>query len=372
MSQRIGRNALCPCQSGLKFKRCCGRNPPPRFQPGMGMTDADAQRLFAAGRAATPHGQLVPSVVHKGRRFRFVGHQVYWRPPTQTFHEFLLDIVKETVGKRWYMGQVGLPTDERHQILRWFRSHAQRSRSVVGNELYRDGEAWGAAPTGDELALATLGYDLILRHHGALPQSIVGRLTSHREFQGARYEIAIAATFVRAGLKVQFIEDMTAKHAEFVATDEATGVAIEVETKSRHRSGVLHQPGVIDETRALRGDVEDLVNEGFAQASGGRPFMLFVDVNVPPVPGIPFHERAWFQDVWASMQAMGEPSAARPDEFNGLFFTSFPFHWEGSDIATLASPLSVISQAPRHPLPDEVVGRVVRSIQEYGKIPREV
>jgi hypothetical protein len=44
------------------------------------------------------------------------------------------------------MGQVGLPPARRHQILRWFMSHAERSRAVVGNELYRDGEAYDAAP----------------------------------------------------------------------------------------------------------------------------------------------------------------------------------------------------------------------------------
>jgi hypothetical protein len=200
-----------------------------------------------------------------------------------------------------------------------------------------------------------LGFDLIhLRHQRALPHDLVHRLTSHREFQGARYEIAIAATFVRAGFKVDFIEDETRKHPEFVATDPALSVQIEVETKSRHRAGILHQPGALDEARALRGDVEGLVNEGLAQASGRRPFMLFVDVNVLPVPGIPFHERAWFQDVWASMQALSEPTAARPDGFNGLFFTSFPFHSEGSGVATLAGPMSECASVVDHRHPPSV------------------
>jgi len=26
LTQKIGRNAKCPCGSGLKFKKCCGRN----------------------------------------------------------------------------------------------------------------------------------------------------------------------------------------------------------------------------------------------------------------------------------------------------------------------------------------------------------
>jgi hypothetical protein len=100
------------------------------------MRDAYAQRFIAATQGAgAQHGQLVPSVIHMGYRFRAVGNRVYWRPPTETFPEFLLHIVKETVGKRWYMGQVGLPPAERHQVLRWFTSQAEHSRVVINNEL---------------------------------------------------------------------------------------------------------------------------------------------------------------------------------------------------------------------------------------------
>jgi hypothetical protein len=193
------------------------------------------QGLLAAKQAVGGQpGQLVPSLIHRGYRIRAVGNRIYWRPLTQTFHEFLLDILKETVGKKWYMGQVGLPPNQHHQIYRWLVSLARHTDSVVGNEACRDGEVWGSAPTGDVLAVATLGYDLLhLQHYRVLPQRVVDRLTSRQGFQGALYEIAIAASFVRAGFSVQFIDDDTAtKHAEFIATDPGTGLSIEVETRA--------------------------------------------------------------------------------------------------------------------------------------------
>jgi uncharacterized protein YchJ len=37
-THEIPRNAPCPCGSGIKFKRCCGRGTPPRLHPSNRMT----------------------------------------------------------------------------------------------------------------------------------------------------------------------------------------------------------------------------------------------------------------------------------------------------------------------------------------------
>lgn len=351
--------------------RPCLERPP---AVGMGATDQNAfEMATAVHRAEQQHGQLVPSIIHQGHRIRAVGNLIHRRPPTETFHEFLVNIVKWTVGEGWYKAQLALPEGERHQILRWIVSHGERTRTIVGDDRFRDGDAYVAPPTGDGLSLVMLGYDLLhLQHRGDLPQSLVKRLKNRAEFQGALYEIAIAATFVRAHFTVKFIDDKRKKHPEFIARDPGTAARVAVETKSRRRAGVLHETGEIDEARALRGDVEHLLNEAFEQAPGDCPFMIFVDVNVPPVPGIPFHERAWFQDVWAAVQALGEPTPEKPDTFNALVLTTFPFRWEGANPATLAEAVSMLPMHTRHPLPQEVVGRIVSAIQDYGHFPREM
>ncbi len=349
-------------------------DPTAEIPGGHGADDPKAAALVAAvGRAGQQHGQLVPSIIHQGHRIRVVRNQIYRLRPTETFHEFLINIVKWIVGEPWYKDQLALPAAERHQALHWIVAQAERCRMYVGDDRFKDGDAYAIPPTGDELSLIALGYDLLhLQHRGDLPPPLVERLKNRAEFQGALYEIAIAATFVRAGLEIKFIHDKSKKHPEFLAHDRGTGIQIAVEAKSRRRPGVLHEPGEIDEVKALRGDVENLANEAFAQAPGGCPFMIFIDVNVPPVPGIPFHERAWFQDVWAAMQALQAPTPEKPADFNGLFLTTFPFHWEGVKPATFAEAVSMIPAYPRYPVPAEVMGRIVRAMQTYGTIPDEV
>jgi hypothetical protein len=375
MARRIGGNAQCPCGSGFKFKTCCGKKPLPRFPVGEGI-DLNDPRVVAmtsaVQRAGPQHGRLVPSMIFNGQRVRAVGSTIYWTKPTQTFHEFLIDFVKWTVGRGWYMAQLGLPADQRHQIMQWITSQADHSRRLFGDGLFTRGATVSTAPTGDELSLAALGYDLVhLCHGGGLPPSLVDRLRNRNEFQGALYEIAVAGLCARAGLEIDFIEDRRRKHPEFIARDPGTGVRMAVEAKSRRRAGNLHEEGDIDEAKALRGDVENLISEAMGQASGVDPFMIFVDVNVPPVPGVPLQERAWFHDVWASMQSLPTASPQRPEEFNGLFLTTFPFHWEGKKPATPAENLSVIPEYPRHPIPFDVVGRIIAAVQSYGAIPPE-
>jgi hypothetical protein len=84
------------------------------------------------------------------------------------------------------------------------------------------------------------------------------RLRDRDQFQGARYEIAIAAIFARLDCEIRFIdEDETLrgkKRVELVATHRPSGQSIAVEAKSRHRAGVINVEGERDNEDPLRGD----------------------------------------------------------------------------------------------------------------------
>jgi hypothetical protein len=108
------------------------------------------------------------------------------------------------------------------------------------------------------------------------------RLRNYDGFQGARYEIAIAAAFVKCGFEIEWIEDKAVKHPEFIARNPLTREEVAVETKSRHRSGVLHQPGTMPPPEELRADVDRLYREALQQDQSNRPFAIFLDVNLPP------------------------------------------------------------------------------------------
>ena len=76
-------------------------------------------------------------------------------------------------------------------------------------------------PTGNVQSLLCLAYDVYsVMHCGELPASSVERLKDRDNFQGARYEIAIAAIFVRVGFNIEWIEDKQNKHCEFIATNK--------------------------------------------------------------------------------------------------------------------------------------------------------
>lgn len=105
---------------------------------------------------------------------------------------------------------------------------------------------------------------------------------------------------------------------------------------------------------------------------GDRPFMVFVVLNVPIIPGIPVQERAWFRDVWKFMQSLGAPTADRPDEFTAIVLTNFSYHFDGARPAGGGEHLCVVSKYPRHQLPEELLGRIMAAVAAYEQIPAKV
>ena len=124
-----------------------------------------------------------------------------------------------------------------------------------------DGVSTGHTLTGPAKAYQCFGYDLYwLQLVHKLPDSVIERLKDFRAFQGARYEVLIAAIFARAGFEIEWIDDNKAsgKHPEFIATHKVTGKKVGVETKSRQRPGAMNYIGTVSPETHLKGDVFDL------------------------------------------------------------------------------------------------------------------
>ncbi|KAK9329546.1 hypothetical protein V1520DRAFT_379142 [Lipomyces starkeyi] len=137
----------------------------------------------------------------------------------------------KTLGKESFEQQLLLPIKNQNAIVRW--------RHTL---------------TGPAKVYQCLGYDLYwLQLVHRLPESLIERLKELRAFQGARYEVLIAAVFARAGFEIEWIDDTNAagKHPEFIATHKNTNKKVGVKTKSRRRP------------------------------EGEIPFLIFIDPNVP-------------------------------------------------------------------------------------------
>jgi len=160
----------------------------------------------------------------------------------------------------------------------------------------------------------------------------VNRLKLKEQFQGARYETYVAAAFVRGGFDVELEDegDRQTTHCEFTATHQATGAKYSVEAKSRHRPGLLGQPGSPKPFDEIKADVSTLIARALRKRADYER-VIFIDVNVPPQESSIF-EAEWFVKVASQLELLEagqRPDNPLPAAF--VFFTNHPYHYVGAD-----------------------------------------
>src|SRR3989344_5525359 len=161
--QKLGRNDPCPCGSGKKYKKChygyynkSGQAMPP---PGLLEVAEKLKNLplepfekggFLTGRPFIDH-------VFKEQRFRAVGNRVYKRPLNETFHEFLLDTLAESLGRKWLHDEFQKPLGDSHTLAIWYKEvveQMQDKESVAENP-----KVFSIKNTGNIRTLLSIAYD---------------------------------------------------------------------------------------------------------------------------------------------------------------------------------------------------------------------
>ena len=202
-----------------------------------------------------------------------------------------------------------------------------------------------------------------------LPDALVKRLRHRDQFQGARYELGVAAIFARLDCHLTFLEDPSSKHPEFIATFRLTGAKVSVEAKSRHRPGVFHMEGDKNEEEATRGDVRGLFKRALTQDPGDLPFMIFIDINAPAVSGRKLLDSPWFADVRNLLDNYGAPTPESPDPFVALILTNFAHHYQEGVAATRGEYVTVWPRYTRDELDPQLRSRLEVALANYGKVP---
>jgi hypothetical protein len=250
------------------------------------MTDNSIERPAQESTgSAAPSIDLPPlpeypnlQALYQGHRVRLVGGQFFLRPPEETLHEFLIRLLLIT------LQEVAKPHKlnslcRQHEIRRCFRAYRawKRANATAENEVVG---GWVAPPTGDVFSLLTLANDIyLLRKSRNLCVETIQRLLTFQEFQGARYEIAVAAIFARLGYRIDYFPtNLPEKHPEFLAIHRTAGVTIAVEAKSRRRPGVLHEAGKTDLEAASQGDIDNLFHDAMKQIPQDKPAIVFIDL----------------------------------------------------------------------------------------------
>lgn len=380
MSQKIGRNDPCPCGSAKKYKRCCidkKANFPTQEELMHMFHEIELKKLIQKEKLKSL-GILINCInplIHLGHKVWIIGRRLYYnRPRNETFHEFIVFVLQVTLGKEWFDAEAQKPKIEQHHIFRCFVEHGEWSRrngNIPENQVNET--IWGAKPDGWSIELLSLAFDVAsLQHTEKLPNQLINSLKDFNEYQGARYEIMVAAVFARLGFDIVFFDAKKrgAKHCEFIATHRESGFKIAVEAKSRHRAGVLHQEGIKNDQKILKGDIGTLFNQAMQKDEVGKmPFAVFVDVNTPNIEDKELFEKKWSKGIEKFLRLTGVPTPTNPDLFSVAHFTNFSYHYQQDGLARSGEHFAVRPLFPKYPVPQPFLDMIQLALNNYGRIP---
>jgi hypothetical protein len=244
MRNKIGRNQPCPCGSGLKYKRCCGRirNADIASTP---MPKIDSRNIWERHRAderiretQQGLGRPIISTKFQGHQVVAVGNKLYFSKKWKTVIDFLGDYIIKILGSDWGNSEIAKPLEERHTIMQWYDALCKYQRETIK----KPGEVYSFTVTGLVACYLGLAYNLyLLDHNVELQTRLVRRLKDQANFQGAYYELIIAGILICAGFTLT-LEDETdpkLKHCEFAAISKKTGKKYWVEAKMKSVDGLL-------------------------------------------------------------------------------------------------------------------------------------
>jgi hypothetical protein len=396
--QKIGRNDLCPCGNGKKFKKCHGassasQNPPPSVSP------IQVTKITVHPMNTVPPGVLAKAMDnireherHEQERFRryglvrpeiaaeyhgykfvAIGNKLLYMPKDKC--RFLTDVLLEYVPKlferEWFENEIAESPNERHPVMQW----RIRGMNYMKSQPRLPDGSYAGMPTGPLMAYLTFAYDLyVVAHNSRLDQRLVDRLKQKDQFQGARHELFAEATCLRAGFQIEHEneEDRSSRHAEFTATHLATGQTISVEAKSKHRPGVLGQAGTPQPSHDLNLRFGYLLRDAVAK-NPARPLVVFLDMNMPfeaanrflgPQPPHPF--------IMRTLNQMRKEHGGK-DPITQLVMTNHPSHYtKDLEIAHRPHVLSQISLIPLKPARMEALMAINDATNLYGNIPQEL
>ena len=380
---KVGANERCPCGSGRKYKKCCRDMddqtaevsiPVPEQLDGIG-------KVIRAAQLEMKQSPYRPPEYHElelgGQKFRIVGRGVYDQPHSGQLADIIIEHLKtQVLGTPWIEEEGRKSPDQQHIVMRWLSAWNDLRRR--GQELAKQRRTQTYSPlSGEAQELLALADDVarVLQVEKRLPKKLRVRLLNRNEFQGARYELAIAATFIRTNFKIDWIDDTTGpantrgKRCDFIATHNITGETIAVETKSRRRRGRLHEVGEATDPEQLSADVYNLYKEAIEQNPDDRSFAIFIDVNLPHQPTRPGMDKTWASEVLEIQKKYGASNPQNPAPFSFVFFTNFAWHFRGSEIAHTPEHIFSFIPGAAHQISQKTFDAIGRSISRYGALP---
>jgi uncharacterized protein YchJ len=388
-AMRVGRNDLCPCGSGKKFKKCHLAEPlivpilesqnPSRspLPPHIWARIEERTRLehLQEQERIGKYGNVRPTVHlpdHQGYRLVVVRNRVYWSKNWKFFTDFLFEYGLLLFGKEWFDQQNAAQPADQHPLFRW----RKMAFAFMQRQPQQPDGSFIALPNGAMAACNNFYYDLyIVDDNSLLDDDLMGRLRHRDQFQGAMYELFVEATCLRAGFTIvrENEKDPSRRHVEFMAVHKSTGQHVLVEAKSRHRPGVIGQPGAKQTSPDFR--FRKLINAA-VEKEPKNPLALFVDTNLPPVRAQRFYTPESMNPITPSKAIAALLERIRRDyhgvdPYNLLVMSNHPQHYGEDDTVAPGNHFSgYISRQNRVPVYHELaLFDLINAANLYGNVP---
>jgi hypothetical protein len=234
----------------------------------------------AASSQSLSHGATPPSAttIFQGKRIVSAGPHLFQIDVEESWYGFLYGLLIEQLGSNWFDEENAKPDGGRHILVEWYRDICRRERDGNGHFTRFDLEN----DVGTTLAFRAIAYDAFcMMQELNLPPKLIERLKHPDQFEGARYELWVAATLARAGFSIEFADedDRSSKHGEGIATHKETGKTYWIEAKRKHRPFFDYLQALIDKL-ALKVDAKLVAAAMQKPAENDR--LIFIDVNRPP------------------------------------------------------------------------------------------
>lgn len=237
---KVGRNELCPCGSGKKYKRCCIEKPSLQLRTGTTVPPEvmrraqEMMRLHQAQENVRQqqqgYGNPIVSWVDRDFRFVAVRKTIHWAKTWLVFPDFLLAFMKNTLGAEWGESEKG---KGQHPIFRWLEKFQRHSDNTL-----TEGKLKTITMMGFLACWLHLAYALyLIAHNDEIPTPLLKRLRNPVTFMPAYYETLVGAALAVAGFELSNAEKKATSDPtpEFRAKSKVTGTTYEVEAKRKER-----------------------------------------------------------------------------------------------------------------------------------------
>lgn len=316
------RNEKCFCGSGKRFKHCHGAfSANRRHEPIANWHEVPQRVRNAFNRKAVEEAKhytergfaRLPLIAGSdGNRFIIRGKEILHYTGPGTFFNFLESDLHRNLGEAFR-------ENADHPLHAWWK--AVRAQAKAADSLYS---------TSAVLNYFTVAHDLfIIADNADARERLLKSLRIPQQFHGARYELLVGASLIRAGFSFEFVDedDLTQRHSDAHAIHRRTGNAYSVEMKAKGRPGTLGKPGTAESLETMKRDVSRLLRDALAKPAQHER-LVFIDMNLPP-SAVPLEGNGvwWQDDAVSSLRAVEQKMGKLSHTTSGfVIFTNSPAH----------------------------------------------